>query len=178
MAMTLLQLCYSLFWTYACILQSELLCIILCVSLPTQVWYWQQFISLQLFDVGSQNLIFSLNMYQFKVYDTGRWAYINIKLLHCFEIIKTWTLLIILNLLYSIQVLSLIIQYLRKDWYRGIQGFDTVPGFPRLLEGWVAGEEAETMEYVPESVVLDICHELLQRFCNRPDIDKPVRIIR
>ncbi len=34
------------------------------------------------------------------------------------------------------------------------------------------------METIPEHVVRDVCHELLQRFCSRPDIPKPVRIVR
>ena len=51
-------------------------------------------------------------------------------------------------------------------------------GFPNWLQGWVAGEEAETMETIPEQVISDVCHELLQRFCNRPDIAKPTRVIR
>ena len=69
-------------------------------------------------------------------------------------------------------------QYLRKDWFKGIQGFDPVQGFPNWLEGWIAGEEAETMETIPEKVVLDVSHELLQRFCDRMDIAKPIGIIR
>lgn len=70
------------------------------------------------------------------------------------------------------------LQYIRQDWYRGIQGFDTVPGQPNMLEGWIAGHEAEVMETVPDSVVKDICHELLAIFTGRPDLPQPTHISR
>ncbi len=51
-------------------------------------------------------------------------------------------------------------------------------GHPNFLVGWVAGDEAEVMETVPEDIVQEICHELLQRFTANPNIPKPTRIIR
>ena len=71
-----------------------------------------------------------------------------------------------------------LMQYLHHDWYRSIQGLNVVAGHPTLLEGWIASDEAQIMETVPEDVVLNVCHELLQRFLGNNSIPKPTKIIR
>jgi hypothetical protein len=49
---------------------------------------------------------------------------------------------------------------------------------PRLLLGWIAGAEAEVMETLPESDVLDVCHQVLVKFTGKLDMPRPVRLIR
>jgi len=67
---------------------------------------------------------------------------------------------------------------IHMDWFKAIHGFDVVSRQTNLLCGWIAGEEAVYMESLPEDVVLDVCHELLQLFTRRDDIPRPSRIIR
>lgn len=65
-----------------------------------------------------------------------------------------------------------------SQWYKGIHGFDTLLQQPNLLCGWIAGSEAELMEDLSDEHVLDVCHELLQRFTGDKTIPKPTKITR
>lgn len=65
-----------------------------------------------------------------------------------------------------------------SQWYKGIHGFDTLLQQPNLLCGWIAGSEAELMEDLSDDHVLDVCHELLQRFTGDKKIPKPTKITR
>jgi len=69
-------------------------------------------------------------------------------------------------------------EHIASEWFRGIQGFSTVAGQPTLLVGWIAGDEAELMENVPDTVVGDVCQELLQRFMADESIPKPKAVMR
>ena len=64
------------------------------------------------------------------------------------------------------------------EWYHSLHSFDLVDFQPNMLCGWIAGEEARTMEQVPDELVLDVCHELLVKFTGNRDIPKPLRLIR
>nr|CAD7399310.1 unnamed protein product [Timema cristinae] len=50
----------------------------------------------------------------------------------------------------------------RKDWTRGLQSLQQVPGSNHVLTGWVIGKHAEEMERLPEQVVLDDTMHLLR----------------
>lgn len=75
-------------------------------------------------------------------------------------------------------ILDQVAQYTRGHWYKAIHGFDAIMQQPNLLCGWVAGLEAEIMEGLPDDIVRDICHELLQKFTGNNKIPKPKNIIR
>jgi hypothetical protein len=65
-----------------------------------------------------------------------------------------------------------------SQWYKGIHGFDTLLQQPNLLCGWIAGSEAEQMEDLSDDHVLNVCHELLQRFTGNKTIPKPTKTTR
>nr|CAD7461499.1 unnamed protein product [Timema tahoe] len=50
----------------------------------------------------------------------------------------------------------------RKDWTRGLQSLQQVPGSNHVLTGWVIGKHAEEMERLPEQEVLDATTHLLR----------------
>nr|CAD7265037.1 unnamed protein product [Timema shepardi] len=50
----------------------------------------------------------------------------------------------------------------RKDWTRGLQSLQQVPGSNHVLTGWVIGKHAEEMERLPEQAVLDATMNLLR----------------
>nr|CAD7412720.1 unnamed protein product [Timema poppensis] len=50
----------------------------------------------------------------------------------------------------------------RKDWTRGLQSLQQVPGSNHVLTGWVIGKHAEEMERLPEQAVLDATTNLLR----------------
>lgn len=71
-----------------------------------------------------------------------------------------------------------IFQFTLGHWYKGIHGFDAIMQQPNLLCGWIAGSEAQIMESLPEDLLCDICHELLQKFTGDSNIPKPIKITR
>lgn len=71
-----------------------------------------------------------------------------------------------------------IVQFTMGHWYKGIHGFDAIMQQPNLLCGWIAGSEAQIMESLPEDLLCDICHELLQKFTGDSNIPKPIKITR
>jgi len=69
-------------------------------------------------------------------------------------------------------------EHIASEWFRGIQGFSTVAGQPNILVGWIAGDEAELMENVPDTIVKYVCQELLQRFLGDESIPEPKAVTR
>lgn len=65
---------------------------------------------------------------------------------------------------------------IEKYWYRKIYSFSKVN--ETLLLGWISGKEAEYMETLSETVVADMCTEILRKFLKDPLIPKPKHCVR
>ncbi|KAK7482015.1 hypothetical protein BaRGS_00026707 [Batillaria attramentaria] len=64
------------------------------------------------------------------------------------------------------------------NWYDNIQGFERIMSHKGALMTWLAGQEAEIMESLPEHEAKDVLFELLVRFTNNPNMPRPKRVVR
>ncbi|XP_076449476.1 spermine oxidase-like [Babylonia areolata] len=64
------------------------------------------------------------------------------------------------------------------NWYDFLQGFERVESHKGALLTWLAGEEAEIMESLPEQEVKDVLHELMARFLGNPQLPRPRHVVR
>lgn len=58
-----------------------------------------------------------------------------------------------------------------KTWFRKIYSFSKIS--ETLLLGWISGKEAEFMETLSNTVVADVCTDILRKFLKDPFIPKP-----
>ena len=64
------------------------------------------------------------------------------------------------------------------NWYDWLQGFERVLSHKGMLLTWLAGEEADIMEELPEQEVKDVLYELMVQFTNNAKLPRPQQIIR
>lgn len=64
------------------------------------------------------------------------------------------------------------------NWYDNLQGFERIASHEGMMLTWLAGEEAEIMEQLPEKEIQDVLHELLVIFTNNTAIPPPKKILR
>ncbi|XP_013411818.1 spermine oxidase [Lingula anatina] len=63
-------------------------------------------------------------------------------------------------------------------WYKDILSFDVLDKLPNVLEMWISGKSAVTMETVPDAELQAVVIEILRRFTNNANIPNPVKMTR
>ena len=64
-----------------------------------------------------------------------------------------------------------------SEWYKRICSFDEVLNNRHVLVGWISGDEAECVEGLSETEIIDTCTDLLRKFLGNPSIPKPTNAV-